>query len=412
MKLLFISQYFYPESFRGNDIVFDFVKRGHDVTVLTAKPNYPNGKFFKGYSFFNKRVEIIGGARIIRTPIIPRGNGKGLYLMVNYLSFIVFSYFTCIFRIRDKYDAIFIQQLSPVTMALPGLWIKKRQNIPICLWVLDLWPESVTAASRIKNKLILNGLDNLVKYIYNRADLILISSEFFRKSINDKIGNENKTINYFPNWAEAIFSNPDLVNANLVLPTLPLGKRIMFAGNIGEAQDFESILNAAEITKLQNPYLFWIIVGDGRKLNWIRSEIVKRRLSNIIILGRFPLEDMPLLFAEADIMLVTLKDSPVLSLTVPAKIQAYMASSKMILGMLNGEGHDMINIANCGFAVKAGDYNGLAERAIFLSNISEETKFEYERNSLEYYKSNFEKGMLLTKLESNILNMIEKNKSK
>lgn len=411
MKLLFISQYFYPESFKGNDIVFDFIKRGHEVTVLTAKPNYPNGKFYEGYSFFNRKEEVIKGARIIRTPIIPRGNGKGIYLIINYLSFIFFSYFTCLFRIRDKYDAIFVQQLSPVTMALPGIWIKKRQKIPLCIWVLDLWPESVTSGSKFNNKFILNGLNNLVKNIYNSAELIFISSEFFRKSINEKIGYNNKPILYLPNWAENIFLNTELLHSNQNFPILPSGKIIMFAGNVGEAQDFESILHAAEITIREKKDLYWIIVGEGRKLNWIKLEIIKRKLPNVITLGRFPIEAMPTLFTKADIMLVTLKDSPVLSLTVPAKIQAYMASSKIILGMLNGEGHDLINDAKCGFSVKAGDFKGLASKAIFLSNISEDLKTEYEKNSFTYYKNKFEKEKLLNKLENEIINLINKNKA-
>lgn len=405
MKLLFISQYFYPESFRGNDIVFDFVKRGHEVTVLTAKPNYPGGKFYNGYSFFNRKEEIIRGARIIRTPIIPRGNGRGIFLLLNYLSFIFFSYFTCIFRIRNKYDVIFVQQLSPVTMALPGLWIKRKQKIPLCLWVLDLWPESISAASNIKNKFLLNTLDKLVSHIYNKSDMILISSEFFRNSIANKITDQTKPIIYFPNWAEDIFSNPKL-KKNFLIPVFPTGTKIMFAGNVGEAQDFESILNAAKITLSVAPEIYWIIVGDGRKLNWVKSEIVKRDLSNVLILGRFAIEDMPALFNVADIMLVTLKDSPALSLTVPAKIQAYMASSKIILGMINGEGHALINNARCGASLKAGDFKGLAEKAVYLSKISVEDKVQYEKNSFAFYEKNFSKEKLMISLEFNLLNMM------
>ena len=407
MKILFISQYFYPESFKGNDIVFDFVRRGHKVTVLTAKPNYPKGKFYEGYSFLNKREEIINGARIIRTPIIPRGNGKGISLIINYLSFILFSYFTCIFRIRDKYDAILVQQLSPVTMALPGLWIKKRQKIPLILWTLDLWPESVVSASNFKNPFILGLLNKLVSHIYNSADSILISSEFFRKSVTEKLENKSKPINYFPNWAEDIFTKPvnrHHIDTKVVLPT---GTNIMFAGNTGEAHDFESVLDAAEHTFRKKQDINWIIVGDGRKMNWIKSEISKRGLINVVLLGRFPIEEMPVLFTEADAMLVTLKDSPALSMTVPAKIQAYMASSKIIIGMMNGEGHDLINSAKCGFAVKAGDSEGLAEKAIYLSSIPKEEKAMYEQNSLDYYKANFDKEKLLTNLEHLIIKTIE-----
>jgi len=407
MKLLFISQYFYPETFKGNDIVFDFAKRGHEVTVLTAKPNYPNGKFFVGYNLFNKRLEYIQGVKVFRTPIIPRGKGNGLILFLNYLSFIFFSFFTVHFRIHEKYDVIFVQQLSPVTMALPGLWIKKKQNIPLILWVLDLWPESVSAASNINNRFIINTINSIVKNIYNKSDKILISSEFFRKSIKEKLDNKNRPIVYFPNWAEDIFTDQELIKHNISLPTLPNGKKIMFAGNLGAAQDFESILNAAELTIIKKPDLYWIIVGEGRKLEFIKSETIKRKLSNVLLLGRFPINQMPHLFKLADIMLVTLKDSPALSLTVPAKIQAYMASSKIILGMLNGEGNELIRTAQCGSSVNAGDFKNLAEHAIFLSSISENKKIILENNALNYYLEHFEKKKLMSKLEDEINKTIE-----
>lgn len=397
MKILFVSQYFYPETFRGNDIVFDFVKRGHEVTVLTAKPNYPDGRFFEGYNFFNKRTEYIQGAKIIRTSIIPRGNGNGLMLILNYISFVVCSFFTVHFRIREKYDIVFVQQLSPVTMALPGIWIKKKQKIPLCLWVLDLWPESVTAASNFKNSFIIRILDRLVKYIYANSDKILISSIFFKDSISQKINNNTKEIIHFPNWAEDIFINPRA--ADFTIPSLPNGFNIMFAGNIGEAQDFESIINAAEITKKEAPIINWILVGNGRKVSWIKKEICNRNLTNIYLLGHYSMEYMPELFKKADVMLVSLKDKPIFSLTVPAKIQAYLASGKIILGMFNGEGAEIIKQADCGYTAPAGNYNKLVNNAILLSQLNENEKLKKEQNAYAYYRNNFDKTALFDKLE-------------
>lgn len=407
MKILFVSQYFYPETFRGNDIVFDFVKRGHEVTVLTAKPNYPNGRFYKGYNFFNKRSEYIQGAKIIRTSIIPRGNGNAIMLILNYISFIVCSFFTVHLRIRTKYDVVFVQQLSPVTMALPGIWIKKKQKIPLCLWVLDLWPESVTAASHIRNRLIIGWLNKLVQTIYRNSDKILISSDFFRNSIIQKINNETKEIIHFPNWAEDIFISNTVID--IENPVLPSGFNIMFAGNIGEAQDFESIINAAEISQKEAPQINWILVGNGRKVSWIKEEINKRNLSNIYLLGHYPIEKMPGLFKIADVMLVSLKDEPIFSLTVPAKIQAYMASGKMILGMFNGEGSEVIKQADCGYAVPAGDYNELVKKAIVLSQIQDTEKQRKEHNACVYYKNNFDKSKLFDKLEDILKVMIDEN---
>lgn len=395
MKILFVSQYFYPENFKGNDIVFDFVKKGYDVTVLTGKPNYPQGKFFEGYNFFNKRKETINGANIIRVPLFPRRSGKGIPLVLNYLSFIFFSYWAVIFRVKEKYEAIFIQQLSPVTMALPGLWIKKRQKIPLFLWVLDLWPESVTANSKIKKGKIINFLEKLVKKIYTKSDVILTSSKFFKESILKKCEDKNKRIEYFPNWAEDIFVEEKEVTT---VPELPKGFNIMFAGNIGESQGFKAILDAAELTKNEN--INWVLVGDGRKVSWIKKEIKQRQINNIYLLGRHSLESMPSFFKKADAMLVSLKDEPIFALTVPAKVQAYMASGKMILGMLNGEGKVLINESGCGFAVASEKSHLLAEKSIQVSKLSVEEKKLMEEKAYEYYHKHFSKEKLFLKLDA------------
>lgn len=405
MKILFVSQYFYPEIFKGNDIVFDFVKRGHEVTVLTGKPNYPKGVFFEGYSFLSKKREIIYGAEVIRVPIFPRRNGKGIYLVINYLSFIFFSYFACIFRVKGKYDLIFIQQLSPVTMALPGIWLKKKNNTPIYLWVLDLWPESILAASNFKNNVVINLVEKLVKYIYKNSDIILISSKNFKDSILTRIKDKNKEIIYFPNWAEDVFSTPPTFNKSDII--LPEGFNIMFAGNVGESQDFETIIKAAELTKFNQ--INWIIIGDGRKLDWVKSEIKLKKISNMFTLGRFDVDIMPEFFSMADVMLVTLKDKPVFALTVPAKIQAYMASGKIILGALNGEGNLIINESKSGIAVQAGDYQSLASKAIELKNLSTIEKNRMEKNAISYYINNFNKKTLFDMLEKNMLLKINNN---
>ncbi len=395
MKILFVSQYFYPEIFKGNDIVFDLVERGHEVTVLTGKPNYPEGKFYKGYNFFNKNTEYIQGAKVIRTPLFPRRSGKALPLILNYLSFIFFSYFVVFFRLRDKFDLIFVQQLSPVTMALPGLWMKRRQKTPLFLWVLDLWPESITANSTIKKGFIINFIEKLVKNIYNKSDVILISSRFFKNSILEKCNDKSKRIIHFPNWAEDVFENVKEISSKI--PDLPLGFNIMFAGNIGESQGFEAILDTVELTK--NEDINWIIIGDGRKVNWIKKEIKNRKLSKIHLLGRYPLETMPHFFKMADVMLVSLKDEPIFELTVPAKVQAYMASGKPILGILNGEGKILINESKCGFAVTAGDSLALANKSIEMSKFSIAQIKEICKNSLDFYNQNFLKEKLLNQLE-------------
>jgi len=396
MKILFVSQYFYPEVFKGNDIVFDLVNRGHDVTVLTGKPNYPSGKFYDGYSFFNKREEVINGVKVIRSPLFPRKNGGGIALALNYVSFVFFSYFTFLFRIKDKYDIVLAQQLSPISMVIPGIWVKKAQKIPMVMWVLDLWPDSLVESKNIKSKYLTTLLDSLVKKIYDSTDVILISSNFFKKSIIENCSDKSKQIEYFPNWAEDVYTENYV--SKKTCPTKPEGFNIMFAGNVGDSQDFETILKAAKLT--ENTKINWIIVGDGRKLNWVKDQVALNNITNVFLWGRFPLSMMPLIFRQADAMLVSLKNIKVFSLTVPAKLQAYMASSKMIVGMLNGEGNHIIKESNCGVTCNAGDATELINSVISLSKLDQNQIIEKQKNAKRYYDEHFSKKMLFDKLES------------
>ena len=395
MKILFVSQYFYPETFRGNDIVFDLVKKGHEVTVITGKPNYPLGTFYHGYKFWGVIKEIINGADVIRIPTFPRGKGGALKLVLNYLSFLLFSYPYSRFKTDRDFDIIFVQQLSPVSMAMPAIWaLKRNKKAKLYIWVLDLWPESVTATTGIDNKYIIRLLNKLVKYIYSKSDFILISSKSFEKSIKQR--SNNKEILYFPNWAESIYEETKL-NKDYDLPILPNGFNIMFAGNIGEAQDFETILAAAIQTKAEN--INWILVGDGRKLDWVRSQVKFHNLHNVVILGRYPIEKMPYFFREANVMLLTLKNSLISDLTVPAKLQAYIASGKIILAAINGEANYIINENNIGLACASGDFKALSENAKILKNISEEQRTQIEKNSRNLYYKSYSKKLLLNKLE-------------
>ena len=396
MKILFVSQYFYPETFRGNDIVFDLVNKGHDVTVITGKPNYPLGFFYEGYKFWGIQREHINGANVIRIPTTPRGKGVAIRLILNYFSFFLFSYYYSRFKSDKDFDIIFVQQLSPVTMAMPAIWaLKRNKNAKLYLWVLDLWPESVISTTGITNKYLISILDKLVKYIYSKSDFILISSKLFEKSIRQRA--IKKDIIYFPNWAESIFEETAL-NINFELPVLPNGFNIMFAGNIGEAQDFETILSAAVLTKAEN--INWILLGDGRKLDWVRSQVKFHDLQNVVILGRYPIEAMPFFFREANVMLLTLKKSLVSNFTVPARLQAYAASGKIILAAIDGEANIIINEHNIGLACVSGDINSLSENAKILKNISEEQRIIMEKNSKNFYYTNHSKKLLLDNLEN------------
>lgn len=397
MKILIISQYFYPENFKVNDIAFDFVKAGHEVTVLTAKPNYPAGKFFKGYSFFGKKKETINGVNVIRVPIVPRLSGKSYMLAFNYVSFIFFCWYAVFFRVKGSFDVIFSHLTSPLTSAIPGIWLKRRLNIPLVIWVLDLWPESVTANSKIKGGIIINTLEKVTNYIYKNSDKILVSSNTFKNEIVKKFSVPDEKILFFPNWAEDIFTKDNKQNISKEIK-LPEGFNIMFAGNLGESQGFDAVFKAIEQTKNDNN-INWIFVGDGRKASWMKEKIQEKNITNVYMLGRFPIEEMPSFFRMADVMLVSLRSDSLIALTIPAKVQAYMASGKTILGMINGEGNDLINDNGIGFAVSAGDYNGLVEKIYQFQKIPKSQRVEMEKRAKELYKTSFSKEKLFRKLE-------------
>lgn len=401
MKILIVTQYFYPENFKSNDMAFELQKRGHDVTVLTGLPNYPEGEIFPGYGIFKNRRQVINGVKIIRSLLLPRGNGGGLRLFINYYSFAFFASIKALFMgVSSKFDAIIVHEPSPITQYYPALILNKIWKTPVYFWVMDLWPESLSIAGGVKNEFILRYYRNVIKGFYKNATKILITSKGFRESINEK-GNFNEKIIYFPNWAEDSISDG---NKNYPIPNLPQGFKIMFAGNIGEAQDLDNIMRAALELK-DKKHIQFVLVGDGRKMPYVKEFVLQNNLDETVkVMGRFPVESMSSFFNKADIMLVTLKDDPIFNLTVPAKLQAYMSASKPILAMLNGEGAGNIIDAKCGFTVPAGDYKGLSEAIIEASLLSQEELQKLGDNSRNYYEKYFKMSACITNLEEIISN--------
>ena len=395
-KILYICQYFYPETFRGNDIAFHLAEKGHEVHVVTGIPNYPVGTFFKGYSWFKKRNETINGVRVTRLPIIPRGNNK-IMLMLNYFSFFIVAWIYILFHsIGYKYDKVFVQQLSPVMMSAPGVLYKRLRGVPLYTWVLDLWPESLKVAGGINNKWILSFFDYYVKNEYKYSDRILISSRSFTNSILE-YGNYQDKIIYFPQWFESVDSN--IEGQDCQIPDLPNGFKLMFAGAVGDAHGFECTMQAALLTK-EHKDIKWIIVGDGRRLDWVRNFVKKQGLEDtVFIVGRYPVETMPLFFKQADVMLVTLNDDPLYRLYAPAKISAYMAAARPIIAVLNGEGADVINEAGCGWCLPAGDAKGFANLVIELSQFDKTLLEEKGSKGFEYYNKYFTKKKCLEHLD-------------
>jgi glycosyltransferase involved in cell wall biosynthesis len=398
MKILIVTQYFWPENFKINDLACGLKENDNEVTVLTGIPNYPKGKFFQGYSLFAGK-ENYNGIIIKRVPIFPRGNSGVFGLTLNYLSFVLSAGFFSLFYCHQKYDVIFVFALSPLTSALPGVVLKKIKKIVLFIWILDLWPESLPAANAVSSTFFISCIDKLVRFIYKQCDFVLISSEGFKSSVNSRGVNLDKIV-FFPNWAENIYKPVTLDHAKLSLSriALPNGFRLMFAGNIGVAQDFKTILSAFEILKDYKD-IHLIVLGEGRMYPWVKEQIRIRNLAGQVhLLGAFPVERMADFFSVADAMLVTLKKDYVFSMTIPGKLQSYLACAKPIVGALDGEGRKLLKTSNSGFVCFPGDPIALSNIILKMYQASPSGRENMGINGREYYEQNFDRDKTIDKL--------------
>jgi glycosyltransferase involved in cell wall biosynthesis len=405
LQILVVSQYFWPENFRVNDLVQELVQRGHRVTVLTGIPNYPAGQVFEGYLKNPAAYFEYEGARIVRVPMLPRGSG-GLRLILNYISFVFGGCVWGPWHLRNfSPDVIFVFEPSPVTVGLPAVLLSSIKRAPVVFWALDLWPDTLSALGVVRAPGLLKAVGRLVKFIYNRCTLILGQSRGALASLASMCADQRK-IRYFPSWAETVFTETVVAPAAEV----PLRKdlfNILFAGNIGEAQDMPAVLDAAE--KLKNyHHIRWLVVGDGRKLAWVRGELERRGLEErVLLLGRFPVERMPSFYAHADALLVSLKRDPVFGLTIPGKVQSYLMAGIPLIGMLDGEGAHVIQSAQAGISCAAGDSDGLAQAVLTMATLGVEERHRLGQNGQHYARLEFDRARLMDQLESFLKEAVE-----
>ena len=392
-KILVICQYYKPEPFRISDICEEMVRRGHEVQVVTGYPNYPEGVLYEGYGKGKHIDEVINGVKVHRCFTIPREIGTVKRLM-NYYSYAASSTAyvlskACVASDGKPFDVVFCNQLSPVMMAEAAIAYKKKYNVPIVMYCLDLWPESLIAGGIKRESVIYKFFHHVSKRIYRQMDKILITSRMFSDYLSNEFGVEKDRIEYLPQYAEGIFGQ---------IPPRELDEtfHLMFAGNIGAVQSVETVIKAAEILK-DEPVKFHI-VGGGTDLDRLKE--VAKNLDNVVFYGRRPLEEMPEFYAKADAMLITLSDDPVLSLTLPGKVQSYMAVGKPIIGAIDGETKVIIEEAKCGFCGSADDVGELADN--IKRFILSEDKTVMGRNARKYYEKNFEKKNFMNKLENEL----------
>lgn len=399
MRILIVSQYFWPETFRVNDLAEELHARGHEVTVLTGQPNYPEGRIFPAFRAEPEAFRQFGQIPVVRAPVVPRGNSR-LLLMLNYVSFAITASLVGAWKLRGRsFDAIFVFQTSPITAALPGILLRRLKRAPMLMWILDLWPDTLSAIGIVRSSRILTMVAMLVRFIYRQCDRILVQSRGFEPKVAALAGSADK-IRYFPGWAEALFDDCQ-AETEPAAECAPYSAdfKILFAGNIGEAQDFPALVDAAD--RLRDvPHLRWIIVGDGRAAPRLRQEITRRSLEDkVILLGRFPLDRMPSFFVAADALLVTLRKEPIWSMTIPGKVQSYLASGKPILAMLDGEGARVIEEAGAGLVASAGDSATLAAQVVALLKSDPATRTAMGEAGKDFGRREFDRDRLIDALE-------------
>jgi glycosyltransferase involved in cell wall biosynthesis len=393
-KTLIVSQYFWPESFRINEVAKTLLEKGIEVEVLTGKPNYPRGEIFAGYRAWGCQQEIYQGININRVPLLARGGG-GWRLALNYLSFVVSGLMFAPWMLRkEKYDIIFVYAPSPILQAIPAIFIGWLKRCPVVLSVQDLWPESLSATGHLQNRVVLKLVERMVRFIYRHSDLLLVQSRAFEAPVRALAS--DTPIAYYPNSVDDTFTVP--AKGELpVVAGLGDGFSVMFAGNIGTAQAVEVIVEAASLLK-KYADIHFVVLGEGSRWEWMRQEAQRRALSNLHLPGMFPIETMPGFMQKASALLVTLADREIFRATIPSKVQAYLAAGRPILACLNGEGANLVAEAGAGLTVSAEDGRALAETVLQLYHMPPQERETMGMRGRLYYEQHFAHDMLVDQL--------------
>lgn len=399
MRLLVFTQYFWPETFGINHLVRALVRAGVQVTTLTGKPNYPDGKVFAGYTALGIQREDYVGAEVVRVPLISRGNRSHFRLALNYLSFIASGYFLAPFALRGKhFDAVFVYAPSPLLQALPAIFLAWLKRAPLVVWVQDLWPESLSATGFVRSPYALSAVEAAVRYIYRHTDLILVQSEAFRAPLSKMVKDVGK-IHYYPNSVEAVVNLTDAAESvpDKLVSEIQSCFSVVFTGNVGTAQSVEMIVEAADKLKSHSDIRFFI-VGSGSREDWLAAEVRYRNLENVVLTGRLPAAAMPTIFSAASALLVTLRDEPIFAYTIPSKVQAYLAAGRPIIACMNGEGARVVADAGAGLVCAAGDSMALAEVVLAMEALTAQERARLGENGRRYFSEHYEPQKLTKQL--------------
>lgn len=402
MKILVISQYYWPENFRINEVVDVLRRHGCDVTVLTGQPNYPHGTVFDGYRSFALGRQDHAGYAIHRVPIVPRGKSTALRLAANYLSFLASASLFGPWLLRgQRFDVIFVFGMSPILQVIPGVVLKWIKRVPLVTWVQDLWPQSLEVTGFVRNPRLLSIVAQVVRWIYRRNDLLLVQSIGFVEEVRLLAG--RTPVEYHANPGEVAFdAKPDGPPAL----TLERGFNVVFAGNLGTVQALDTVLAAAQLLSYQ-PHIRFVLVGSGSRSEWLQTEIERLGLTNVQLPGRFPPEAMPGILAQASALLVSLARSPIMSQTIPSKVQAYLAAGKPVIACLDGEGARVVREAEAGLACPAENAKALAEAVAQLESADPTTLRGMGASARAYYESHFQPDHLAKQLMNRLERLLD-----
>ncbi len=414
--ILIVSQYFYPETFRINDMAEEWVKRGYKITVLTGIPNYPAGKFYDGYDYKHRRKEYWNGIKIIRIPLIPRGKSSA-GLAANYISFAAAGF---IWNIKNdiKADYVFTFEVSPMTQALIGVWYAKKNRIPHYLYVQDLWPENIEAVMGIHNKAVIEPINRMADYIYKNSKKIFVTSPGFAEAVaGRKVPVARNKILYWPQYAEEFYRPLDREKVYEIAKkhgSSPVNKipdddsfKIVFTGAIGYAQGLDILPKTALVLKnklerakaagyFENRDVRFIVVGEGRYQKELEDEVEKLGIKNMfIMIPKQPAEIIPEILAVCDVAFLSFKETKLFELTIPAKLQSYMACGMPVLAAAKGETQKVIEEAGCGICVEIGNSRACAAA---ICHLMKENLKGMGENSARYFEKYFNKKMLMDKM--------------
>ncbi len=395
MHLLIVSQFFYPERFILNDLANTLSKQGHRVTVLTGQPNYPDGQIFDGYSNSSRWKDRYGDITILRVPVYPRKDGKAIHLALNYLSFILSATVFGLPRLLFlKLDSIIAWGTSPALQALPAVILKIFKRKPLHFWVQDLWPETLKSLDVIKSPFLLRLIGFFVGLIYKFCDAIWVQSPGFEESVVKHGGHKDK-IHWIPNWTNLL--EQKLFTPDSAPQLDPQKFKILFAGNIGKAQDLDTLLEAAKIVQSEDQIQI-LLLGEGSEKSRLQKKVKSENIKNVVFLPGRPSNEMPYYYQQAQALAITLMDDPAIARVIPSKVQSYLASAKPIVGAVNGQAQETLLKAEAGFVGPAKDAEILAKNIKKMIHKSDEEVKQLGQNGFVYYTNHFSKEKVLLRI--------------